>query len=82
VPRRHRARPVHARPAVSPSPSQFLPPQPLAERERGSGVLARLTRRPLGPWIVALVLVALVPVVFAILGPGFATAAAQSKEAL
>ena len=72
VPRRHRARPDHARPAVSPSPSQFLPPQPLAERERGSGVLARLTRRPLGPWIVALVLVALVPVVFAILGPGAA----------
>jgi murein DD-endopeptidase MepM/ murein hydrolase activator NlpD len=65
VPHRRHARPVRR----EPSASRFLPPRPLADRERGSGNLGRITARAVGPWGVALVLALLVPVVFAALGP-------------
>jgi murein DD-endopeptidase MepM/ murein hydrolase activator NlpD len=50
----------------------FLPPQPLTERDRGSGVVARLRGRPFAALIGAIGLIALVPVVFALLGPAAA----------
>ena len=72
VPQRRRARPLHARPFESPSVTPFLPPQPLSERDRGSGIRARLGGRPLAALIAAVGLAAIVPVVFALLGPSAA----------
>ena len=56
---------MHARPSVTP----FLPPQPLADRDRGLGIVARLRGRSRAPWVAGLVLALLIPVAFAALGP-------------
>jgi murein DD-endopeptidase MepM/ murein hydrolase activator NlpD len=60
----------HARPnRGQPSASRFLPPQPLSERDRGSGIAARLGRRSGAALIAALLVAVIVPLVFAVLGP-------------
>ena len=66
--RRH-ARPVRGQPSAS----RFLPPQPLSERDRGSGIAARLGRRSGAALIAALLVAVIVPLVFAVLGPAGGT---------
>jgi murein DD-endopeptidase MepM/ murein hydrolase activator NlpD len=62
VPRRDHARPLHAQP---PNPSNFLPPQPLADRDRRF----RLGRKSLAAIAIGVGLALTVPVAFAMLGP-------------
>jgi len=61
VPRRDHARPFRAQP----QPSNFLPPQPLADRDRR----LRLGRKSLAAIAIGLGLVLVVPLAFAVVGP-------------
>jgi murein DD-endopeptidase MepM/ murein hydrolase activator NlpD len=61
VPHRHHARPLRAQP----QPSDFLPPQPLADRDRR----LRFGRKSLAAIAIGLGLVVVVPLAFAVIGP-------------
>jgi len=61
VPRRDHARPLHAQPQAS----NFLPPQPLADRDRR----LRLGRKSLAAIAIGVGLVLVVPLAFAVVGP-------------
>ena len=63
MPDRHHARPLRAQP----QPSNFLPPQPLADRDRR----LRLGRKSVAAIAIGLALVLVVPLVVTVLGPGF-----------
>src|SRR5207247_5429215 len=69
VPHRRQARPLHG----PPSAARFLPPQPVADRDRGRGILGRLGRRSLAVAVVAVAIAVPVPLAFAALGPSAAT---------
>jgi murein DD-endopeptidase MepM/ murein hydrolase activator NlpD len=69
VPHRRHARPIRVRPSVTPSVAAFLPPQPLAERERRFGIAGRLGRRSVAALLASLAVAIIVPVLFAALGP-------------
>jgi murein DD-endopeptidase MepM/ murein hydrolase activator NlpD len=65
VPHRRQARPFRG----PQSAARFLPPQPIADRERAGGIIGRLGRRSLAIGVVAAAIAVLVPLAFAALGP-------------
>ncbi|HEX3427800.1 MAG TPA: M23 family metallopeptidase [Candidatus Limnocylindrales bacterium] len=73
MPNRRHARPLRARPSATPSATLFLPPRPLAERERGTGLVGRIGRRSVAGLVAGLAVAIVVPILFAALGPAGTT---------